>query len=84
MHLATATKIDLIHLNYLIKQNPALAHEIVSTGLLIVDKKPSEQKQYKEMALLCHFDNADLNSKMMAAFKRRVKDRKIGVRNYAK
>ena len=38
LHLATTKKIDLVHLNNLITQSPALAHKIVSKGIIIVDK----------------------------------------------
>ena len=84
LHLATRKKIDLTHLNNLILQNPALAHEIVSAGILIVDKSPLTQKHFKEKAFLSHFDNADLNRTMREAFSNRIRNRKIGVRNYAK
>jgi len=84
LHLATGKKIDLIHLNNLISQNPAIAHEIVCTGLIIVDKEPLAQKNFKEKALLSHFDNAFLNRQMREAFSNRIKNREIGVRNYAK
>lgn len=84
LHIVTKQKVDLVHINNLHTQNPALAHEIVSNGLLIIDKEPITQKKFKEIALLSHFDNADLNSKMRKAFANRIRDRKIGVRNYAK
>jgi predicted nucleotidyltransferase len=84
LQMATSKKIDLIHLNNLILQNPALAHEIVSKGLTIIDNEPLAQKDFKEKAMLSHFDNAELNRQMQDAFRNRIRNRKIGVRNYAK
>lgn len=84
LEMAASRKIDIIHLNNIISQNPALAHEIVSKGLILVDKEPLAQKNFKEKALISHFDNAELNRQMQEAFRSRIRNRKIGVRNYAK
>jgi hypothetical protein len=84
LKMVTSKKIDLLHLNDLIPQNPALAHEIVSSGLILVDNEPLTQKKFKEKALISHFDNALLNCQMQEAFRNRIRNRKIGVRNYAK
>ncbi|NHB69830.1 nucleotidyltransferase domain-containing protein [Bacteroidales bacterium M08MB] len=84
LEMAVGRKIDIIHLNNIISQNPALAHEIVSKGLIVVDKEPLTQKNFKEKALISHFDNAALNRQMQEAFRNRIRNRKIGVRNYAK
>ncbi len=77
-------KNDLVHLNYLHKQNPALAHEIVSKGLLILNNNSALQKKFKEKVLLAYFDNAALRAQMESAFRKRISEKKIGVRNYAK
>jgi predicted nucleotidyltransferase len=84
LHIATKQKIDIVYFNQIHKQNPALGHEIFTTGQLLLDKDPLVRKAFNEKIMLTHFDNADLNKKMQEAFNNRIKSKKIGVRSYAR
>jgi predicted nucleotidyltransferase len=75
-------KVDFTILNDLPAKKPALAHEIVNRGQLIVNKIPAVQVDYKRDAMLSYFDTHRLRKMMNEAFQRRLNTGKFGERNY--
>jgi predicted nucleotidyltransferase len=75
-------KVDFTILNDLPAKKPALAHEIVNRGKLIVNKTPSVQVDYKRDAMLSYFDTHRFRKMMDEAFRRRLNTGKFGKRNY--
>jgi predicted nucleotidyltransferase len=76
-------KVDLTLLNDLPAKKPAMAHEIVTRGTLIINKTPSIQVDYKRDSMLRYFDTHRLRKMMDDAFRRRLSTGKFGERNYA-
>jgi len=75
-------KVDLVILNELPNKNPAFAHQIVTTGELLLNKNPDTHTTYKSKAFQYYFDTAYLRNQFEYAFSQRLKANKFGKRNY--
>lgn len=84
-HLESILKrdVDITVLNDLYKKNPALAHEVISKGRVIVCKDRDKFVEFKKNTLLYFMDTKRLRDMVDQAFKERLESGKFGERNYA-
>jgi len=75
-------KIEINTLNNLYKSHPLLAYNITTDHQPIIITNQEKYVEFKRRSMLYYFDAKPLIEQNMEAFKRRIKDGKIGERNY--
>ena len=76
-------KVDIIMVNDLYKKKPVLAFEIVSKGQLILCRGQEKFIEFKKNTFLYYLDTASLRHVVDESFKKRLKEKRLGERNYA-
>jgi len=74
--------VDMIRLNELYREKPAMAMEIVQTGHLLLCPNKNTHIRFKHLTYLFYLDTQPLRQKVKARFLRRVSAGKFGERNY--
>ena len=78
----TGRKVDLIILNNLYEENPRFAYQIISQGKVLFTKNQNLWADYKRKVFLYYFDIEPMLRMMDGSFLKRIKEGKIGYRNY--
>jgi uncharacterized protein len=72
-------KIDLVELNYLDKNDPVLAYNILSDGIVIVNNDIKIFNEYKKSVLLKYLDFKPTNDLINASFNNRLSNHQFAV-----
>jgi predicted nucleotidyltransferase len=72
-------KIDLVELNYLDKNDPVLAYNILSEGILIVNNDIKIFNDYKKSVLLKYLDFKPTNDLINESFNNRLSNNRFAV-----
>jgi len=78
----TGRKVDLIILNNLYEENPRFAYQIISRGKVLFTKNQNLWADYKRKVFLYYFGIEPMLRMMDGNFLKRIKEGKIGHRNY--
>ncbi|MFH5834378.1 nucleotidyltransferase domain-containing protein [Halalkalibaculum sp. DA3122] len=77
-----AGTVDVTILNELPAKNPAFAYEIVTKGVLLLNRDPDLHTTYKSKVYRYYFDTAYLRDQFEGAFRKRLTSGNFGKRNY--
>lgn len=75
-------RVDLVLLNDIPDKNPALGYELLTGGILLLNRNPVLHTAFKSKVFRYYFDTAYLRDTIGKALIRRLESNKFGMRNY--